>query len=214
MSKKEKRVAEEEKPVLENKDRAPPAEEETVTLSRSEYEELKRKAEERDRFFQQLQRTAADFENYRKRVTRDRPSWEKAKIRRFLQDLLPAADDLERIIAAVNDGMSVEEIRKVLGLLNDKVKKVFTDWKIETIPTDGTSFDPNLHEAIRQVETEDAPSGSILEVVRKGYTMDGTILRAAQVVVAENPNDGGEAEGEDEAGQGGSAADDGEKGEE
>ena len=170
---------------MENSETASPAD--AVTIPADDYAALKEKAEERDRFFQQLQRTVADYDNYQKRVKRDRPTWETARVRRFFLDFLPALDDLGRILAAVEEDISRDEIVTVLRLLGEKFNKICADWKVERIPAEGEPFDPNLHEALRQEPTEELDAGSILAEIRKGYTLDGTVLRAAQVVVAASP---------------------------
>ena len=186
MSDEKEKVTEQE-PTREasppGEDTAPP-EDRTVTLSPEEYEELKTKAEERDRFFQQLQRTVADFDNYQKRVKRDRPLWEIAKLRRFLLDLLPAVDDLERILNAAAEDISKDDLITALGLLGEKMKKILADWDVERIESEGEAFDPNRHEALRQESADGVDSGSVLSELRRGYTLKGNVLRAAQVVVA------------------------------
>ncbi len=171
----------------EREDGGAPSEPEPVTLPREEYDALKGSAAERDELFQKLQRTVADFDNYRKRVQRDRPLWESEKVKRFLRDILPAVDDLQRLMAALDEGISLEEVRTVLGLVSDKVAKTAGEWSIEAVGACGEAFDPNLHEALRQEQTDEIPPGSILEVLRTGYVMDGIVLRAAQVVVAQAP---------------------------
>jgi molecular chaperone GrpE len=164
-----------------------PAETETVTLALAEFDALQQKAEERDRLFQQLQRAVADFDNYQKRVKRDRPQWEADTIRRFLADFLPVVDDFDRLRAALATGLPAEDVRRVVSLIAEKMAKVLADWKIESIPGVGAEFDPALHEALRQEATGAAAPGSVVEEIRKGYTMDGVVLRAAQVVVARAP---------------------------
>ncbi len=184
-----------------NEDRAPSdSEVGEVTLPKEVYQELKSKAEERDRLFQQLQRTVADFENYQKRVKRDRPVWEAAKVRDFVKDLLPVVDDLERLMQAVEGEIDLEEVSKVLKLLRDKLSNVFSHWNIEQVATGDGRFDPQVHEALREEMTEKVPTGTILEVLRPGYVMDGMVIRPAQVVVARNPRgDSGAGDSSDQA---------------
>jgi molecular chaperone GrpE len=181
---------------------APPvaADEAVATVARVELDSLRQKAEERDRFFRDLQRTVADFDNYQKRVRRDRPLWEAERIRRFLLDFLPAVDDIERLQSALAGGLSAADARRAVGLLGDKVAKVLADWKIEPIATAGVPFDPAFHDAIRQEETAAVAPGGILEELRKGYTMGGMVIRASQVVVARAPaRTGEESTGDGEA---------------
>ena len=155
-----------------------------VTLPRAEFEALSKKGEERDRLFEQLQRAVADFDNYQKRVKRDRPAWETERIRRFLLDFLPVGDDLKRLGTFVDVDVPLADVRRVVGLLRDKLEKIFADWKIEQIATEGSPFDPNLHEALREEVTDEVPAGTVFEEVRSGYSMNGAVVRAAQVVVA------------------------------
>ena len=131
-------------------------------------------------------RVAADFENFKKRVERDRIAWTKSAQAEVLRDLLPIVDDFDRAIAEYqkSQGQSQHEswiagfelIRKTF----DKFLHTYGVTEIKQM----TSFDPELHEAITQVESTTHKTGEILDVVQKGYMFNGHLLRAARVTVA------------------------------
>ncbi len=142
---------------------------------------------ERDHFREQMLRTAADFENFRKRARRE---LEDAKLRGrddAIKDILPVFDNLERAVAAADSaqtiGSVVEGVKMVLKLFEDVSERM----GLHRIPTVGQRFDPAMHEAIQQKETDDAPPGTILVEVVPGYLVGQRLLRAAMVVVARKP---------------------------
>lgn len=155
-----------------------------IQVSRKAYDALTAKAEDRDTVFEKLQRSVAAFENYQKRVKRDKAQSEERKLRMFVVDLLPALDDLARIRDALDASLPVEEIRKVMTLFSDKVSGILGTWKIEKIAAQGEDFDPNFHDALRQEPTDAVASGKVLYEVSSGYTLKGAVLKAAQVIVA------------------------------
>jgi molecular chaperone GrpE len=132
----------------------------------------------------QLLRTAADFDNYRKRSRREIDDAYKRGREELLRDLLPVFDNLERAAAhagqatdakAVADGVAM-----VLRHFFDTLGKI----GIQRIAAVGQAFDPMHHEAIHQVETADHPAGTVVEEVQPGYAMGDRLVRAAMVVVA------------------------------
>ena len=137
---------------------------------------------ERDEYLEHLQRVAADFENFRKRAARDQESLVARAAERLVRELLPVLDDLERALQAAEEHEEAkleEGVRLVHRQLADALRKE----GLEEIPTDG-SFDPHLHEALLAQPAE-AQSGSVLEVLQKGYRLGDRVLRPARVVVAE-----------------------------
>jgi molecular chaperone GrpE len=137
---------------------------------------------ERDEYLEHLQRVAADFENYRKRAARDQESLVARAAERLVRELLPVLDDLERALQAAEDHEEAtleEGVRLVHRQLADALRKE----GLEEIPTDGR-FDPHLHEALLAQPAE-AESGSVIEVLQKGYRLGDRVLRPARVVVAE-----------------------------
>jgi molecular chaperone GrpE len=128
-------------------------------------------------------RTAADFDNFRKRARRDVEDAEKRAKENLLKDLLPVFDNLERAVAhaeTAKDAKSVAEgVSMVLRQFIDSLARA----GIERVKSTGESFDPNVHEAIQQLESDVAP-GTILTEVQAGYRLGERLVRAAMVVVA------------------------------
>ena len=136
---------------------------------------------ERDERLADLQRVAADFDNYRKRVARDQESLIGRAHERLVRELLPVLDNLERALAAASehDEASLEEgVRLVHRALRDALERE----GLGEIDAHGT-FDPHVHEALL-TQPSDEPEGTVIEVVEKGYRVGDRVLRPARVVVA------------------------------
>jgi molecular chaperone GrpE len=158
---------------------------------------------ERDQFRDQLLRTAADFDNYRKRT---RKEIEEARARGredAVKDVLPVFDNLERAVTAAASAQTIESVvegvKMVLKLFEDTSERM----GLTRVKCVGERFDPSVHEAIQQQETDDQPPGTILTEVVPGYMIGQRLLRAAMVVVARKPSPKVvEAEASDSSGQG------------
>jgi molecular chaperone GrpE len=142
---------------------------------------------ERDHLKEQLLRTAADFDNFRKRTRRE---VEEARMRGkddAIKDVLPVFDNLERAVAAADNAQSVasvvEGVKMVLKLFQDTAERM----GLNRVATVGQRFDPAMHEAIQQKETDEAPPGTVIIEVMPGYMFGQRLLRAAMVVVARKP---------------------------
>jgi molecular chaperone GrpE len=139
-------------------------------------------------FKERYLRLAADFDNFRKRAKRDVEEAERRGKEGLLRDLLPVFDNLERAVvhaSQATDAKAVADgVRMVLRQFTDTLERV----GIKRVPTVGTAFDPNLHEAIQQIETPDQPPGTVVAEVQPGYTISEKLVRAAMVVVAKAPS--------------------------
>jgi len=136
---------------------------------------------ERDERLADLQRVAADFDNYRKRVVRDQESLVARAHERLVKELLPVVDNLERALAAAaeHDEVSLEEgVRLVHRALRDALER---EGLVE-IEADG-QFDPHVHDALLAQPSEE-PEGTVIDVVEKGYRVGDRVLRPARVVVS------------------------------
>lgn len=143
---------------------------------------------QRDEYLDLAQRTKADFENYRRRVTLDAASAVERGKDQLIVELLPVLDNLERALEAakpfkpeVSEGRLSEGVRLVYEELKGVVKRA----GVESIEPDGEQFDPNLHEAVMTKTEEGIDAGTVVEVVQKGYRREQKIVRPAKVVVAE-----------------------------
>jgi molecular chaperone GrpE len=128
-------------------------------------------------------RKAAEFDNYRRRVERERREHADQSIVALLQDLLLVVDDFDRALT-VDAGESASAYRKGIELIHTKLHDLLRKQGVKPIEALGTPFDPNLHQAVLQEETDDHPDGEVIGELRKGYTMGDRLLRPAMVKVA------------------------------
>jgi len=145
-------------------------------------EELRR---ERDTLQDRLLRTAAEFDNYRKRVERDRREVSDLAVADAVQDLLPIIDNLERALqaaAAEND-----PLRKGVELIHRQMMDVLRKRGVKTIDVLGADFDPNIHQAVAHEDSETHREGEVMEELQRGYRLGDRLLRAAMVKVARRP---------------------------
>jgi molecular chaperone GrpE len=143
---------------------------------------------ERDEYLNDLKRVAAEFENYRKRVSRDPESGGARAHERLVKELLPVLDDLERALAAAEEHEEAK-LEEGVRLVHRELKAALDREGLAEIETDGV-FDPHVHEALLSQPSE-AEEGSVLEVLQKGYKLGDRVLRPARVVVAAPQETGG-----------------------
>ncbi len=152
-------------------------------------------AELRDR----LLRQAADFENYRKRVAREREETVCFANERLIADLLPVLDNLERALATSRGCADAGALAEGVRLIGAQLKEVLVRCGLAELPAVGQPFDPNLHEAVGVVPPgaagEGAGEGTVGAQVRPGYSLKGKVIRPAQVLVALAPGDRDQDEG-------------------
>jgi len=134
-------------------------------------------------------RSAADFDNFRKRTRRDLDEARRAGREDLLRALLPIFDNLDRAIQSAQRTTEIKAMVDGLGMVQRQFVDALGREGIARVPTVGSSFDPGVHEAIQQVETNEHPPGTILAEVQPGYTQGERLLRAAMVVVARRPAD-------------------------
>jgi molecular chaperone GrpE len=138
---------------------------------------------ERDEYLDLLQRVKADYENYRKRAARDQERLIAHAHERLVRELLPVLDDLERTLEAAErheEAALFDGVR----LVERSLRKALEKEGLVEIATDGP-FDPHVHEAMLTQPQEGAETGSVLDVVQRGYRIGDRIVRPARVIVAE-----------------------------
>ena len=159
---------------------ATPADNE-VTVSSTEIER------ERDELRDRLLRTAAEFDNYRKRTERERLEQMEMATADLARDLLPVIDDLERALdaSAADDGDArLEAFRTGVQMVHRQFLETLRRRNIEPIEAVGSPFDPEWHEAIATEPAGDRPDGQITGEIRRGYRIGDRLLRASLVRVA------------------------------
>ena len=131
-----------------------------------------------------LLRLHAEFENFRRRVERDRSDFLQFAAMDLVRNILPTLDDFERALQAETaDEKYAKGVRLIYQGLSETLKKM----GLEPIVTEGRLFDPALHQAVQRVETDDAEDQTILSEFQKGYSFRGKLLRPAMVQVAVKP---------------------------
>ena len=147
---------------------------------------------------EQLAYLAAEFENFRKRVAREREAQAAFGNEQLLLAVLPFLDNLERAMdqATASSEALLSGVRMTHGLFLSELRK----FGLEPLPAHDGTFDPSRQEAIASVPSSGKPGGAILAEARKGYLLHGRLLRPAQVTVAAPPEDG---DGDAPAGSGG-----------
>ena len=140
---------------------------------------------ERDEYLELAKRTKADFENYRKRVTKETTEALARGKADLARELLPALDNLERALAAGKDSSAHEALVKGVAMVRDELHGRLEAAGVEAFDPTGEKFDPQLHEALSTRPADGAEPGVVLETVEKGYRLNGQVLRAAKVVVSQ-----------------------------
>jgi molecular chaperone GrpE len=146
--------------------------------------DLRERADKADAYLDLAQRTQADFDNYRKRMTREVRAAEARGIGKLARELLPALDNLERALAAVETADPDHHLSQGVRLLSAELSAALGRTGIQGFSPDGETFDPSQHEAVAQQPVEGAEPGTVVQVLQSGYRLNESILRPARVIVA------------------------------
>ena len=141
---------------------------------------------------EQMAYLAAEFENFRKRIAREREAQAAFGNEQLLRAVLPFLDNLERAMGQA--GASAEALLSGVRMTYDQFLSELRKFGLEQLPAQGGTFDPSLHEAIASVPSSGNPGGAILAEARKGYLLHGRLLRPAQVTVAATPPEDGDGD--------------------
>lgn len=146
--------------------------------------ELKEKENLCAEYLADLKRLKAEFENYKKRIDRERLGFVNLATAGLVKQLLPILDDFERALASAKEEKA-QKLLEGLNLIYSHFKEVLEKTGLREIEALGKEFDPNLHEAVLQVYVEkEHDDGQVVEVLRKGYVLGDQVLRHAMVKVA------------------------------
>ncbi|MBH59004.1 MAG: nucleotide exchange factor GrpE [Thaumarchaeota archaeon] len=148
--------------------------------SSEDIDKIKKQSES---YFKQLQYLQADFENYRKQVSKEFENQSKFGNSQIIQYLIEIYEDLKRIIDNLNsDDSSLQAIK----LITKNIESMFKEQSVEIIHSVGTAFDPNLHEALEYTENSETEDNIILSEIQSGYKIHGQVLRPSKVNVCKN----------------------------
>ena len=172
-------------------EKAAPLETDEVAELRNEKIELEDELEQEhgkaEDYLRRLQYLQAEFDNYRKRVERERDEMNRSAADRLLVNLLSVFDELRIAIEVAKKTEDREVIVAGLEMVLKKLNSLFEREGLKPIEAVGKEFDPNLHEAIEQVESVNEDEGRIVEEVRRGFTLRGKVIRSSLVKVGVAP---------------------------
>ena len=147
----------------------------------AEASELQR---QRDDYYDRLLRQTAEFENYRKRIDRERQSLAEATAASVMEELLPLMDDLERALKADAGTEGADAYRRGVELIHRQLGEILRKRGVRAIEAVGTPFDPHVHQAVAYDPAEGHADGEVLEEFRRGYMLGDRLLRPSMVRVA------------------------------
>jgi molecular chaperone GrpE len=158
-----------------------PEERESAAPAAGDLESLRAElAEANDRTL----RTQAELENFRKRSRREYEEAQRYREIDLLRDLLPVLDNVLRAIEAAEKTTDVESLRSGFRMTAQLIEKVLGSHGCQTIETDGTAFDPTVHDAILQQDAPGVAPGTVVGTASRGYRLHDRVVRPAQVIVA------------------------------
>jgi molecular chaperone GrpE len=160
----------------------PSAEVEETPAVESELEGLRA---EKANYLDRLARLQAEFDNFRKRSVRDQQDFRDYALAEALKSLLPILDSLDRALKAT--GVSVEDFRSGIELIDKQFHDALSKLGVEPVPAEGEMFDPNLHQAVQMVDTQEVEDHRVIDELQRGYRIKDRLLRPAMVRVANNP---------------------------
>ena len=148
-------------------------------------EKLESVEQESKESYDRFLRVSAEFENYKKRAAREMNDFRKFANESFVKAMLPVVDNLDRAIeSSSNDDHSNSSVVEGVNMTLKAILKIFEQFGVKPFQSLGKTFDPALHQAVMQEESDDHPEKTILNELEKGYMMHDRLLRPAMVVVS------------------------------
>ena len=157
-----------------------------ILLNFSEYESLKEKADE---YFDKFLRIQADFDNYKKRLDKEKKDFIKFANEEIIIEILKILDDFERAVKAGKSKHDFDVLYKGVEMIHKDMKEFLKGRGVEEIEAKGKSFNPHEHEAMMQEETEEHPEDHVVEEFQKGYLLNGRVVRPTKVKVSKKPQE-------------------------
>jgi molecular chaperone GrpE len=145
--------------------------------------ELSKVKAERDALLDRLARAQADFDNARKRASREQQEYRDYALTDVVKSLLPVLDSFDR---ALEHNAEASEFRSGIELINKQLHDVLAKLGLRPIPAKGEPFDPHLHQAVEMVDTTEVEDHHVLDELQRGYKLKDRLLRPAMVRVARN----------------------------
>ncbi|MFD2926020.1 nucleotide exchange factor GrpE [Halobacillus naozhouensis] len=179
----------EEKDQQEQEIIEPETDEETVEFDREQSEteessdELSQLQQEKEEVQNRLLRLQADYDNFRRRTSKEREADRKYRSQSIVEELIPVLDNFERALQVEVDGDTAQNFANGMKMVYDQFLEALVKEGVEEIPAQGEEFDPNLHQAVMQVEDDNFESNVVVEQLQKGYRLNDRVIRPAMVKV-------------------------------
>ena len=146
---------------------------------------LSAKEQEAQETYDRLLRVSAEFENYKKRATREMEEFRKFSNQSLLKEMLSVVDNLELAMNSANDHKTIDKgLLQGLEMTHSEILKVFEKFNVKPIEAKGQVFDPTFHEAVMQEQTDEFDDNTVINELQKGYLIHDRLLRPSMVVVA------------------------------
>lgn len=163
-----------------------------MLLAFDEYRALEEKANKADEYFDRILRLQADFDNYKKRLEKERLEFIKFANGEIIVEILKILDDFERAVEAGKEKHDFDILYKGVEMIWKDLKDFLKKKGLTEIDAKGKPFNPHEHEAMMQEETSEYPEDHVIEELQKGYMLNGRVLRPSKVKVAKKPEKKGE----------------------
>lgn len=192
MSEKKTIKVETDSEKVDNQEIGPESETRSETAPDGEVETMKElearleaKEQEAGETYDRLLRVSAEFENYKKRSTREMDEFRKFANQSLIKEMLSVVDNLELAMNSSNDHKAIDkDLLQGLDMTHKEILKVFEKFNVRPIDAKGQPFDPAFHEAVMQEETDDVEKNTVVNELQRGYMIHDRLLRPAMVVVA------------------------------
>lgn len=143
--------------------------------------------QDKAQLYDQLLRRQAEFENYRRRVERERAENFHRSRAEVLLELLPVVDNFDRALSSLESGGDAQSLRQGVELIHRQLSDALLKFGLEPVPTVGEAFDPHMHEAVTTEQSSEHEENTVIQEFQKGYKLGDKLLRPAKVKVASSP---------------------------
>lgn len=179
---------EEQNPTSDNTGETTPESEDTTARTEDPHADLLQKLEEAEARAQAAQdralRTAAELDNYRKRMARDRQEWLRSAAAEVIESLLPALDNLKLGLQSVNNDQNVRELARGFEMVGQQMLTALQEQGLQELDPAGEDFNPYFHESLSTEPDSEVGEGKVLRTIKSGYLLNEKLLRPAMVVVS------------------------------
>src|SRR5690625_5149566 len=151
-------------------------------------DQLEQAKEESRENYERYLRTVADWENYRRRMTREKEELRQLATASLIEEFLPVVDNLALGLETAANHPEAKEVAAGFAMVGNQIRAIFEQNGVTEIDPLGEAFDPHHHEAMAHQPSDEVPEGDVFQVIRKGYLMNGRLLRAASVLVSSGPS--------------------------